>query len=47
MDQSHIDVIDSDGHVVEPDTLWTEYADPAFRERLGAPFGGAIERIVM
>ncbi|GII77829.1 hypothetical protein Sru01_28110 [Sphaerisporangium rufum] len=25
-------VVDSDGHVVEPGTLWTEYIDPEFRE---------------
>ena len=28
------EVIDSDGHVVEPDTVWKEYAEPEFREQL-------------
>ena len=26
-------VIDSDGHILEPLTLWDDYIDPAFRER--------------
>ncbi|WP_255949508.1 amidohydrolase family protein [Streptomyces odontomachi] len=26
-------VIDADGHVMEPDSMWTEYIDPAFRDR--------------
>src|SRR5207237_8646130 len=26
-------VIDSDGHVLEPLTLWNDYMDPAFRDR--------------
>src|SRR5262245_61827085 len=26
-------VIDSDGHILEPLTLWDEYIDPAFRDR--------------
>ncbi len=26
-------VIDSDGHVLEPPNFWTEYIDPAYRER--------------
>src|SRR3989442_4711813 len=26
-------VIDADGHVVEPLTLWSEYVEPAYRER--------------
>src|SRR5687767_6826010 len=34
------EVIDSDGHVVEPDAVWHDYADPAFRERLDVPGGG-------
>ena len=25
--------IDSDGHILEPITLWNDYMDPAFRER--------------
>ncbi len=27
-------VIDSDGHVMEPPTIWQEYGDPALRDRL-------------
>src|SRR5271166_6294682 len=27
-------VIDADGHVVEPRAVWTEYIEPAFRERV-------------
>jgi predicted TIM-barrel fold metal-dependent hydrolase len=27
-------VIDADGHVVEPRTLWTEYVEPEFRDRM-------------
>jgi uncharacterized protein len=34
------EVIDSDGHVVEPDTVWKDYAEPAFREQLDKPGGG-------
>jgi hypothetical protein len=26
-------VIDADGHVLEPVTLWQDYIDPAYRER--------------
>ena len=26
-------VIDSDGHILEPLTLWNDYMDPAFRDR--------------
>jgi len=26
-------VIDADGHVLEPFTLWNDYLDPAYRER--------------
>ncbi|HEY2228536.1 MAG TPA: hypothetical protein VGI22_12535 [Xanthobacteraceae bacterium] len=26
-------VIDSDGHILEPLTLWDDYIDPAFRDR--------------
>ena len=25
--------IDSDGHILEPVTLWNDYMDPAFRDR--------------
>lgn len=34
------EIIDSDGHVVEPDLVWKEYAEPAFREQLDVPGGG-------
>jgi uncharacterized protein len=34
------EVIDSDGHVVEPDSVWKEYAEPAYREQLDVPGGG-------
>jgi uncharacterized protein len=27
-------IIDSDGHVVEPRSLWKEYTEPAFREQM-------------
>ena len=26
-------VIDSDGHILEPLTLWKDYLDPAYRDR--------------
>ena len=38
------EVIDSDGHVVEPDAVWADYADPAYRERLNLP-GGGVQRL--
>jgi uncharacterized protein len=34
------DVVDSDGHVVEPDSVWQDYVEPAFREQLDQPGGG-------
>jgi uncharacterized protein len=37
------EVIDSDGHVVEPDTVWKDYSDPAYRDRLDRPGGGVQE----
>jgi predicted TIM-barrel fold metal-dependent hydrolase len=37
---THPEVIDSDGHVIEPDTVWKEYAEPAYREQLDQPGGG-------
>ena len=27
------DVVDADGHILEPLDLWDKYIDPAFRER--------------
>ncbi len=40
-DQARPEVIDSDGHVVEPDSVWKDYSEPAFRDRLDHPGGGA------
>lgn len=37
------EVIDSDGHVVEPDSLWHDYSEPAFREQLAQPGGGYVQ----
>ena len=34
------EVVDSDGHVVEPDRVWKDYAEPAYREQLDKPGGG-------
>ena len=31
-------VVDADGHVLEPLNLWTEYMDPALREKLTNAF---------
>jgi predicted TIM-barrel fold metal-dependent hydrolase len=42
-DTNRPEVIDSDGHVVEPDTVWKEYAEPAYRDRLDRPGGGVQE----
>jgi predicted TIM-barrel fold metal-dependent hydrolase len=36
------EVIDADGHVVEPDVIWREYAEPAFRDVLDCP-GGYVQ----
>ena len=33
-------VIDSDGHVIEPDTVWRDYAEDQYRDRLDQPGGG-------
>jgi uncharacterized protein len=38
------EVIDSDGHVVEPDTVWKDYAEPSFRDQLDYP-GGGVQRL--
>jgi hypothetical protein len=27
-------IIDSDGHIVEPRSVWEEYTEPAFREKM-------------
>ena len=42
-DTNRPEVIDSDGHVVEPDSLWKEYAEPEFREQLDVPGGGWVQ----
>jgi predicted TIM-barrel fold metal-dependent hydrolase len=34
------EVIDSDGHVIEPDTVWKDYSEPAYRQQLDQPGGG-------
>jgi predicted TIM-barrel fold metal-dependent hydrolase len=39
-DRERPGVIDADGHVIEPDIVWKEYAEPAFREQLDRPGGG-------
>ena len=41
VDSDRMEVIDADGHVIEPAAVWREYAEPAFRERLDCPGGGA------
>ena len=40
VDWEGIEVIDADGHVIEPAAVWREYSDPAFRARLDRPGGG-------
>jgi predicted TIM-barrel fold metal-dependent hydrolase len=35
-----VEVIDSDGHVIEPDSVWRDYAEPQYREALDHPGGG-------
>jgi uncharacterized protein len=37
------EVIDSDGHVIEPDVVWKEYAEPEFRDLLDHPGGGYVQ----
>jgi predicted TIM-barrel fold metal-dependent hydrolase len=37
------EVIDSDGHVIEPDSLWADYAEPQFRDALALPGGGYVQ----
>ena len=37
------EVIDSDGHVVEPDSVWHDYVEPEFREQLDVPGGGWVQ----
>ncbi len=29
-----LEIIDSDGHVVEPQALWDDYVEPAYRDEL-------------
>ncbi len=40
-DGDGMEIIDSDGHVIEPAVVWKEYAEPAFRDQLDVPGGGA------
>jgi uncharacterized protein len=47
VDQDAHEVIDSDGHVVEPDSVWSEYSDPAFREFLSGAPGGGVQRLAV
>ena len=35
-------VIDSDGHILEPLNLWENYIDPAFRERATSSIGSVL-----
>jgi predicted TIM-barrel fold metal-dependent hydrolase len=37
-----MEIIDSDGHVIEPDAVWKDYAEPGFREILDCP-GGYVQ----
>src|SRR2546428_14083615 len=34
---SRIAVVDADGHVTEPMSLWTDYVEPGYRERAPRP----------
>jgi predicted TIM-barrel fold metal-dependent hydrolase len=47
VDSGRPEIIDSDGHVIEPDTVWRDYADPDFRELLQGPRGGRVQRLAM
>src|SRR5215217_7108221 len=37
------EVIDSDGHVIEPDSVWSDYAEPEFRDLLPKGVGGYVQ----
>jgi uncharacterized protein len=37
------EVIDSDGHVIEPDVVWRDYAEPEFRDILDQAPGGYVQ----
>ncbi len=39
-DNERLEIVDSDGHVVEPDTVWKDYAEAAYRDQLDVPGGG-------
>ncbi len=47
VDHGAPEVIDSDGHVVEPDIVWSEYSDPAYREFLSSSAGGGVQRLAV
>lgn len=40
---TRFEVIDSDGHVIEPQTVWTDYAEPEFRALLSSARGGYVQ----
>ena len=40
---TRLEVIDADGHVIEPDVVWKEYAEPAYRDILDRPGGGFVQ----
>jgi len=40
-------VIDADGHILEPLTLWNDYMDPKFRDRAPKLFEGADGRLAV
>ena len=43
MAKQRFEVIDSDGHVIEPDSVWSEYAEPEFRDILAVAGGGYVQ----
>ena len=40
---ARFEIIDSDGHVIEPDAVWKEYAETEFRDVLDHPGGGYVQ----
>jgi predicted TIM-barrel fold metal-dependent hydrolase len=47
VEQNAPEVIDSDGHVVEPDSVWREYSDPEYRQFLSSSPGGGVQRLAV
>ena len=41
-DRSQLDIIDADGHIVEPEAAWTEFLEPRFREFVPRPADMAL-----